>query len=347
LRASTIGISIVFLIFSSAAGAVAADTQLFVPSFSTGAAEDAQLLLLNGNDADSPVQLWAFTSRGELLGQLQLTLKARSTRTLTLADAFNLRGAEMTGWLSAISRDQNIQLSYVQLVNGLASEPIEALKLDSNENLLSVADPSRQSVRIANPNAFPADVNFEGVDASGGFLKTQSLRVAAFSQIDVPIGQALGGSTAQLRVHANAHVISTIDQSAERAASQAAQAGAALADDFALTINTEEALGAYHVTLRYDPQAVEFSAAGITGGTADGFDSKPLVINIDNAAGIMTIASFQVGENPRGNVRVARINALRKTGAGLRFQLQPNEIADVEGNSLNGSGVSVGLVRAR
>ena len=63
-----------------------AETRLFVPQFSYGPQQDIQLLLLNSNERDSTVDLWAFTSEGRLVGQFQVAVPGKSTRSLTLGD---------------------------------------------------------------------------------------------------------------------------------------------------------------------------------------------------------------------------------------------------------------------
>ncbi len=110
-------------------------------------------------------------------------------------------------------------------------------------------------------------------------------------------------------------------------------------DSLALVIDSAESIGAYQVKLKFDPRMVQFSAKDVEGGSSAGFESKPLVVNIDNISGEMTIASFQVGAAPSGRVMVARLKAAREA----RFGMTVDEITDTTGKSL--AGVSVGIVR--
>ena len=134
-----------------------AETRLFVPQFSYGPQQDTQLLLLNSNDGDSTVDLWAFTSEGRLVGQVQVTLPRNSTRSLTLSDTFQLV-EPITGWLGAMSHD-DIGMSYTLLGDRNKSahgESYDALDRAAKTFQQTLEDAMRQVVRISNPNAFPA-----------------------------------------------------------------------------------------------------------------------------------------------------------------------------------------------
>jgi hypothetical protein len=116
-------------------------------------------------------------------------------------------------------------------------------------------------------------------------------------------------------------------------------------DHLALVIDSEESIGAYQITLSFDPRAIQFSPKDIEGGLIEGFESKPLVVNIDNVAGQMTLGSFQVGARPIGRNAVARMRVAHKTGFPARFGLRIDEVTDTDGHSLSASSISVGMVR--
>src|SRR5262245_27561520 len=117
MRKSTAQLSMaVLLALTLLAAPALADTRLFVPAFSSGNGEDTQLLLANNNDHPSKVDLWTFSSNGSLLGQVQLTLAAHSTKSLTMSQALHLaRRGSIKGWIGAVSPDAGIQMSYVRL----------------------------------------------------------------------------------------------------------------------------------------------------------------------------------------------------------------------------------------
>lgn len=93
--------------------------------------------------------------------------------------------------------------------------------------------------------------------------------------------------------------------------------------------------------ISFDPRVMQFSAKNVEGGSAEGFDSKPLVVNIDNIAGQMTIGSFQVGAQPSGRAAVARLKVIRSSAHNARFGIRVDEITDIAGKSL------VGMVRMK
>jgi hypothetical protein len=99
------------------------------------------------------------------------------------------------------------------------------------------------------------------------------------------------------------------------------------------------------VLLHFDPGAIQFSPDDILGGSADGFTSKPLAINIDNISGELRIASFQLGSTPQGSVDVAhiRLRPVQPLESGLGLNVE--EITDLEGQSELNSITSVRLVR--
>ncbi len=336
-RMSTAALLVLFIFVSIPAHA---DTRLYVPQFQFNDREDTQFLIANQNDHDATVDFWAFTSVGELLGQFQMPVKAHGTHALTLGEAFQLTGSTLSGWIGAVSSDDGIQLSYTRI--GATSESFEAQQWASREVQLGLDESGKEVVRISNPNPFAASITINGTDQSGRFVGVQELSVAAFGQLEVPASGLLSGQASRLRVSSNADVLALVDRpSNQRGRPAVPQVDEQEPDSLGLVIDSSESIGAYQVTLSYDPRAVQFSAKDIEGGAAEGFDSKPLVVNIDNVSGQITIGSFQVGAHPNGRITVARLRAARNA----RFGIKVDEITNAEGQSL--SGLSVGVVRIR
>src|SRR5262245_60558391 len=107
------------------------ETRLYVPQFRFSDSEDTQFLIANQNEREVVVDLWAFTSTGELLGEFQMPVKAHGTRSLTLGEALRLKGVSASGWIGAVSRDDGIQLSYTR-IDG-STELFEAQEWASRE----------------------------------------------------------------------------------------------------------------------------------------------------------------------------------------------------------------------
>jgi len=327
------------------AQAAGAQTRLIVPSVSYSPNEDTQLLASNNGDQDTQLDLWAFSSKGDLIGQYQMTIRAHGTRSVTLGEAFRLGSSSVQGWLGAVSQAEGVQLSYTRI--GETSQPFDAGEWSTRETLLNVNESGRTVVHIANPNSFGAKITVQSIDANGSILATQAVELGAFGQRDIPTAEFGDGRAARLSVISNSDIVTTIDETTgERitAAKKFSQEDV-VAEPMALTLEGPSSIGAYQVTLSFDPSAVQFSAKDIAGGDSEGFDSKPLVVNVDNVAGLLTIGSFQVGARPAGQSVVARLNVTRRRGTSARFSLHVDEITDLEGNSLVGKGLSVGLVR--
>ena len=321
-----------------------AQSRLYVPQFTYGGNEETQFLVANGNSEDAVVALWAFTSQGELLGQYQLGVKAHGTRAVTLGEAFSLGEPTASGWVGAVSESDGIQLTYTRI--GDTTSSFEAQEWPSREVRLTVSESQKAVVQLSNPNAFAASVNLQAVDGVGNVLATKSVQMAAFSQINVP-SASISEVATRVNVVSNADVIATVVDEFREGVVYRKKYGSDLPDEMALVIDGPESLGAYQVTISFDPKAVQFSAKDIEGGVVAGFDSKPLVVNIDNVAGQMTIASFQVGAHPAGRSMVARLRVARTGSANVRFGINVDEVTDLEGHSLLGSGLSVGLVRTK
>jgi len=345
-RAFRVTLNSVFVVLAilSIAGTALADTRLFVPQFRFSDSEDTQFLIANQNNRDVTVDLWAFTNDGELLGQFQLPVKANGTRALTLGEAFDLEGRTVTGWVGAVSTEDGIQLSYTRI--GERTESFEAERWASRELSLALSESGKNVVSVSNPNAFATTVLVRAMDRSGRFVGVEELRVGPFGQIELPAAEMFRGEAAHLRFESNADIVANITSETTRSAGVRHPSPAASSEDFlALVINSREAIGAYQVTLSFDPRVVQFSTKDIEGGDAEGFDTKPLVVNIDNVSGQLTLGSFQVGAHPSGRSAVARLRVARYDGASTRFGIAIDEITDTAGRTVAGSEVSVGMVR--
>jgi hypothetical protein len=320
-------------------GTALAETRLYVPQFRFSDTEDTQFLIANQNNRDVDIDMWAFTSTGELLGQFRMPVKAHGTRALTIGEALQLKGTSVSGWIGAVSQDDGIQLTYARL--GSTSESFEAQQWASKELALGISDSGKQVVRLSNPNPFAAAMTITGTDRTGRYVGTQQITVSAFGQLELPTERVLDGQASELRVASNADVLAVVDAPAISRSRENRVADEAEADNLAVVIDSADSIGAYQLTLSFDPRVAQFSTKDIEGGAVEGFDSKPLVVNIDNAAGQITIASFQVGARPSGRTAVARLRAPR----GVRFGIKVDEITDTAGNSLYG--LPVGMIRTK
>ena len=316
-----------------------------MPQFRYSAAEDTQLLLANSNDHEVTLDLWAFTSEGRWLGQIQLAIGANATRAVTLGEAFGLTEVSVTGWIGAVSADDGLQLTYSWV--GSTVESFEAAMANASGIDLSVRDSAGDVLRISNPNAVVANAVVTGKDLSGGYVGVREVAVDPFGQREVAVSSLFEGSAGRLEIAANVDILAGVGEATVLNGDAASSNGDAPDSPMDLQIQTDAALGAYQVTLHFDPALVTFSHKDVTGGSAEGFESQPLVVRIDNVAGEMTIGSFQVGGSPAGQLVVARVNVSAANGMAPRFDLQIDEITDLEGSSLGGSQLAVGLVPGR
>jgi hypothetical protein len=322
-----------------------AETRLYVPEFSSGPHEDTQLLTVNQNDHDATLDLWAFKASGELLGQVQIRVGAHSTRAITIREAFGLSGKAVSGWLGAVSNDDRVQLSYTRIGEEPGqNESRDAVEWIAKEDSMFVNSADSQSLKLSNPNSFKAQVTVNGLDQAGRFVATHSIAVAPFSQTELRVDELFGDSARQIRLFSNADVIPSLS-SAKRVRERDDSFQEVSKEELALVIDTDKILGAYQIVLEFDPRVAEFSSADVEGGLAEGFDSRPLVVNIDNAGGRLTLASFQVGSRPTGRVAVARFKASRKAGASPRFGIHVEEVTDADAQSIVADNLSVGVVR--
>jgi len=112
--------------------------------------------------------------------------------------------------------------------------------------------------------------------------------------------------------------------------------GATRKGDFTIGVfvDSQQPVGAFQLMLHYDPKVIRFSNADITGGSAAGFDTKPIAIGIDNDAGLLHLASFQVGQQPSGRLEVARLRVSAPAKALVRFGIDVEEVTDLKGESI-------------
>ncbi len=324
--------------------AASAETRLFVPEFRMGGGLDTQLLITNGSDRDASVDVWAFM-KGSLLGQQQLLMRAHATRSLTLSEVFGSSSVESSGWLAAVSNADDIQMSYHVL--GDESESRDAEAWPNREAILDIPQGARQVVRLLNTGSVANKVTVRRIDDAGAFAGLQEVTIAPFQQIELS-RESLQNAT-HIEVLATSDVLATVGENASIDKVRLNAETAATTDDglLSLVIDRSSPLGAYQVLLRFDPHIVQFSQDDILGGSAAGFTSKPVAVNIDNVSGRLRIASFQVGSGPQGSADVAHIRLRSSLPAKLQFGLKVEEITDVQGRSELKSTDSVRLVRLK
>jgi hypothetical protein len=172
------------------------------------------------------------------------------------------------------------------------------------------------------------------------------LAIGPFQQIEMT-REALQQAR-HIDVLAASGVLATVTESASTAAVQLKpKADLVQVDEgtLALVIDRDAPVGAYQVLLRFDPTVVQFSQDDISGGSAAGFDSRPLAVAMDNASGQLRIASFQIGNEPQGSVDVAHLRVRLLQPSILQFGVTVEEITDLQGRSQIDSTSSVRLVR--
>jgi hypothetical protein len=316
-----------------------AETRLFIPDFRIGASLDTQLLLSNSTDRDANVDVWAFLNEGKLLGQTQLHVSAHAIQSLTLAEVFGSRPDEVKGWLAAVSDSDGIEMSYSRL--GQSPEPHDAEGWPKREVALDIPRTGEYAVRIMNTGAVANNVTVRRKNQTGGFIGLQELRLGPFQQLELT--RETLQDTAHIDILANSDVLAAVTETGVRLHPRLSN----VTDDgtLSLVIDRNAPVGAYQVLLRFDPAAIQFSQDDILGGSAAGFTSKPLAVNIDNIAGELRIASLQVGSEPQGAVDVAHIRLRSIQPSKLEFGLKVEEITDLQGRSALKSIVSVRLVR--
>ena len=334
--------SFAFFLMSSQPSAFA-ETRLFVPGFRIGGGFDTQLLISNNSDRNTKVDLWVFLNRGKLLGQEQLVMRAHTTRSLTLAEVFGSQATESTGWLAAFSDDDGIQMSYNLLGDHRGSRDAETWP--KREIALDILAKAEHTLRIVNTSSVENSVNLRLKDETGGFIGLKELTIGPFQQLELT-SDALQHAP-HVDIDAVSEVLAVVGESASTNHPKLGPVSDAVQQDggtLSLVIDKDGPVGAYQVFLRFDPTAVQFSEDDISGGSAAGFTSKPLAVNIDNASGELRIASFQVGNAPEGNIDVAHIRVHPIQPSQPQFGLTVEEITDLEGHSQMGSTAGVALV---
>ncbi len=309
-----------------------AETRLFVPEFTVGPQANTQFLLINANARDSQVDLWAFSSKGELLGQVRLGLKPHSTRAITVREAFGLDGMEVKGWLGAVSAEGNIQISY-QRTGRASSESApssDAVEGIFKEIVLGLLNRSGEVLRLSNPNSFQAHVIANGLDQNGRFVGRHAFTIEPFAQTEINVEPTLGDGVKGVDLFSDADLLSAVGAEFQRSNSARDVATVAEADELALVIKSEQ-----------------LSSEDIAGGTAEGFNTRPLVVRIDNSVGSLTLASFQVGSRPAGELDVARVRVRRNMDSPAQFGMHADEVTDLAGNSILGPGVDISLIRTQ
>ena len=101
-----------------------------------------------------------------------------------------------------------------------------------------------------------------------------------------------------------------------------------------VTISTATAVGAYQVTIGYDPNILKLIPSGVTGGTGAGFTGTPTVVNIDNTAGTVSINAFQTGNSPTGTFTVANLAFIPLSDGTSNLSLVVNVLTDTLGSDL-------------
>ncbi len=325
-----------------AASPLSADTRLFVPDFHVGGGADTQLLAVNNNDRDATLDVWAFLKNGELLGQAQVRLKAHATRPFTMSELFGSRQTEASGWLAAVSETEGVGMSYN--FPGERGQTFEAREWLTREALVNIGGAAGKVLRISNASSVSGAVTVRKKDNSGRFLGMHQLSVGPFQQVELPSDSIEGAS--DVEVLSNSEILAELGESHSKSSRVPALTREPGDDDvLSLVVSSEEPVGAYQVILRFNPRVAHFTAEDIEGGSAEGFESKPLAIGIDNDAGELRLASFQVGSGPSGNVDVARIHVHHSRGTSFQFGLKVEEITDLRGNSKMDVASAVKLVR--
>ena len=82
---------------------------------------------------------------------------------------------------------------------------------------------------------------------------------------------------------------------------------AAVPSTVSVNINSASAVGSYQVTIGFNKNVTTIANDGVAGGSGAGFTGVPTTVNIDNAAGTLTLNQFQTGNSPTGNFSVAQV----------------------------------------
>ena len=156
-------------------------------------------------------------------------------------------------------------------------------------------------------------------------VKVTNSGSVALANVTVDWAAATGGGsvsapTSITDVNGEATILATVGSSAGANTFTATVAGlpavtfnataANLAITGGVTVNLASGatvIGAYQVTISFDKDLVTLASANVTGGSGVGFTGTPITVNIDNAAGTVTVNHFQVGSSPAGDFNVATL----------------------------------------
>jgi adhesin/invasin len=101
------------------------------------------------------------------------------------------------------------------------------------------------------------------------------------------------------------------------------------------------AVGAYQVTISFNKNLVNLSSANVSGGNGAGFTGSPGVVNIDNAAGTVTINHFQIGNSPAGNFTVANLTFIAIRSGTSPLAASGITVTDTSGNTISSGFLSL------
>jgi hypothetical protein len=316
-------------------------SRFFIPDFHVGSGVDTQLLINNKSDHDGTVDIWAFSKTGDLFGQAQLGLKAHATRSFTLSELFGKGASEKTGWMAALSNSETSELSYRIVGTDVESEMQEADSAPARQ--ISMDVPANRVLRLSNPSAVKNTVTVRSVDKNRAFLGLKEVSLSAFGQSEVALP---GGGATHVEMDGTGDFLAYLGVKHKEASAARSEAPAATSESvMALVIDSETPVGAFQVRLHYDPRAVQFVTGDIEGGTSPGFDSKPLAIGIDNEAGEMRIASFQLGNRPSGRIDVAHLHVRSLANSAFQFEMKVEEITNLTGESILPGVPTIRLIR--
>jgi hypothetical protein len=304
-----------------------AETRLFIPQFSHSGNQDTEILLANSHDQSAAVSLWAFTTSGALLGEHVVLVPGRGTQSLSIGETLALGQSSVEGWIGLASDQDGIDASYTITGNRAEAGSFDALLWGSRESSLHLKQEGTGLVRIVNPNPFSTRISVRRKDIEGNFAAMQELNIAPFAQTAVP-------AATNVEVSADSDVLTWLDTVSIPSGS--AKAALQSADNSVLrpvAIDSAVPIGAYQILLKFDPTTVQFSSDDVLGGTAPGFETKPIVVNIDNVRGQLRLASFQIGASPRGSIVVAFLR-LPQSASQQPFMMDVQELTDLKGNSL-------------
>jgi hypothetical protein len=321
-------------------GLALSQSRFFIPDFHVGSGVDTQLLITNKGDHDGTVDIWAFSKAGDLFGQAQLGVKSHATRAFTLSELFGNGTSEKTGWLAALSSTETSELTYRILGTNVESEIQQAQSAPARQISIDVA--ANRMLRLSNPSSSQNTVTVRFLDENRSFLGVKQVSLVPFGQVEVALP---GNGVTHVEMDGTGDFLAYPGEK-HKEPSAAAKAPEAVHDSvLALVIDSETPVGAYQLLLHFDPRAVHFATSDVEGGTSAGFNSKPLAIGIDNEAGEMRIASFQLGNQPSGRIDVAHLHVRSHSSAAFKFEMKVEEITNLTGESILARVPTIRLIR--